>query len=133
VPSDGRPLAIRCEHDIRVAAPTATQQPGKDHMDWDGLYHFFFETYQGVGLSILICLLICVVAAYITEKRTRKKFRDRPKGEDDFDLFDDDADMYDEEGRLLDEDERKARREVEEAKRSAKKRHHRKKKDDGDK
>lgn len=73
-------------------------------MDWDALYHFIFETYEGVGLSILICLVICVLAAYLNERHTRKKFRDRPKGENDFDLFDDD-DMYDEEGRLIDKDD----------------------------
>mgnify|MGYP002581248004 CR=1 FL=1 len=70
-------------------------------MDWGALYHFVFETYQGVGISILICLAVCVLAAFITEKRTRNKYQDRPKGEDDFDLFDDDDDMYDEEGRLI--------------------------------
>lgn len=76
-------------------------------MDWDALYHFVFETYQGVGISILVCLAICVLAAFITEKRTRKKYKDRPKGEDDFDLFDDDDDMYDEEGRLIEKDAEK--------------------------
>lgn len=98
-------------------------------MDWDGLYHFVFETYQGVGISILVCLAICVIAAYITEKRTRKKFQDRPKGEDDFDLFDDDDDMYDEEGHLLDENEKKARKEAEEKEKSERKHRHRKKDD----
>lgn len=76
-------------------------------MDWGALYHFVFETYQGVGISILICLAVCVLAAFITEKRTRNKYQDRPKGEDDFDLFDDDDDTYDEEGRLIEKDEKK--------------------------
>ncbi len=76
-------------------------------MDWGALYHFVFETYQGVGISILICLAVCVLAAFITEKCTRNKYQDRPKGEDDFDLFDDDDDMYDGEGRLIEKDEKK--------------------------
>ncbi|MGI6590083.1 MAG: DUF6724 family protein [Eggerthellaceae bacterium] len=74
-------------------------------MDWDALYHFVFETYEGIGISILICLVICVFAAFIAEKRTRKKYQDRPKGENDFDLFDGDDDMYDEEGHLIEKDE----------------------------
>lgn len=76
-------------------------------MDWDGLYHFVFETYQGVGASILVCLVLCVIAAVITERRTRKKFKDRPKGEDDFDLFDDDDEVrYDSQGRLIENDKK---------------------------
>jgi hypothetical protein len=76
-------------------------------MDWDGLYHFVFETYQGVGVSILVCLVLCVIAAVITERRTRKKFKDRPKGEDDFDLFDDDDEVrYDSQGRLIENDKK---------------------------
>ena len=56
-------------------------------MDFDALYHFIFETYEGIGISILVCILICIVLAFIMEKRTRKRFVDRPKSEDDFDLF----------------------------------------------
>lgn len=56
-------------------------------MDFSQLYHLIFETYEGVGISILVFLVICIVAAFILERRTRKKFVDRPKGENDFDLF----------------------------------------------
>ena len=56
-------------------------------MDFDALYHFIFETYEGIGISILVCIVICIVLAFIMEKRTRKRFVDRPKREDDFDLF----------------------------------------------
>lgn len=56
-------------------------------MDFDQLYHFVFETYEGIGISILVCLVICVLLAFLLERRTRAKFRDRPKAEDDFDLF----------------------------------------------
>lgn len=56
-------------------------------MDFDQLYHFVFETYTGIGVSILVVALICVVLAALMERRTRKRFVDRPKSEDDFDLF----------------------------------------------
>ena len=56
-------------------------------MDFDALYHFIFETYEGIGISILVCIAICIILAFIMEKRTRKRFVDRPKSEDDFDLF----------------------------------------------
>ena len=56
-------------------------------MDFDQLYHFVFETYTGIGISILVCVVICTLLAFIMEKRTRKIYRDRPKSENDFDLF----------------------------------------------
>lgn len=56
-------------------------------MDFDQIYHFVFETYEGIGVSILVCLVVCIALAAILEQRTRKKFVDRPKSEDDFDLF----------------------------------------------
>ena len=56
-------------------------------MDFDQLYHFVLETPEGIGISILVCLIVCVILAVIMERRTRKKFVDRPKSEDDFDLF----------------------------------------------
>lgn len=56
-------------------------------MDFDAIYHFVFETYEGIGISIVVFLILCVALAAIMERRTRKKFVDRPKSEDDFDLF----------------------------------------------
>ena len=56
-------------------------------MDFDQLYHFVFETYEGIGISILVCVVICTLLAFIMERRTRKIYRDRPKSENDFDLF----------------------------------------------
>lgn len=56
-------------------------------MDFDAIYHFVFETYEGIGISIVVFLVLCVALAAIMERRTRKKFVDRPKSEDDFDLF----------------------------------------------
>lgn len=68
-------------------------------MDFDQLYHFVFETYEGIGISILVCLAICTLLAFVMEKRTRKKFRDRPKSEDDFDLFEEIDDEDGEQGK----------------------------------
>ena len=56
-------------------------------MDFDQLYHFIFETYEGIGVSILVFLLVCALLAFLLERRTRRIYKDRPKGEDDFDLF----------------------------------------------
>ena len=56
-------------------------------MDFDQLYHFIFETYEGIGISILVFLVICALLAFILERRTRRIYKDRPKTEDDFDLF----------------------------------------------
>ena len=56
-------------------------------MDFDAMYHFVFETYEGIGISIVVFLVVCVLLAVILERRTRKKFVDRPRSEDDFDLF----------------------------------------------
>ena len=36
-------------------------------MDFDALYHFIFETYEGIGISILVCIVICIVLAFIME------------------------------------------------------------------
>ncbi len=59
-------------------------------MDWEGLYHFLFETYGGMGVLVLIVFVISLIACFIMERRTRKTFVDRPKGEDDWSFFDDD-------------------------------------------
>mgnify|MGYP007070000392 CR=1 FL=1 len=46
-------------------------------MDFDQLYHFVFETYEGIGISIVVCLLLCIALAAIMERQTRKRFVDR--------------------------------------------------------
>ena len=42
-------------------------------MDFDAMYHFVFETYEGIGISIVVFLVVCVLLAVILERRTRKK------------------------------------------------------------
>lgn len=59
-------------------------------MDWAALYHFLFETYEGVAILIGACLVICVIACVVMERRTRKTFVDRAPSEDDWSFFDDD-------------------------------------------
>ena len=61
-------------------------------MDFDALYHFIFETYEGIGISILVCIVICIVLAFIMEKRTRKIYKNHEKTDDDWSFFDDDDD-----------------------------------------
>ena len=59
-------------------------------MDWEGLYHFLFESYAGMGILIGVVFVVSFIACFIMERRTRKTFVDRPKGEDDWSFVDDD-------------------------------------------
>ena len=59
-------------------------------MDITELYHFLFETPEGGGCLGGICLVLSLIVCVIMERRTRKRFADRPKGEDDWSIFDDD-------------------------------------------
>lgn len=51
-------------------------------MDFAELYHFIFETYEGIGLTILVCLVATTIIAAVLERRTRKTFKDRGERED---------------------------------------------------
>ena len=59
-------------------------------MDFEGMYHFLFETMPGIGCLIGAGLLISLFFAFIMERRLRKRFVNHEKGEDDWSLFDDD-------------------------------------------
>lgn len=52
-------------------------------MDFAALYHFLFETMQGIGCLILVFLVASTLIAAILERRTRKAFKDRGNVEDD--------------------------------------------------
>ena len=52
-------------------------------MDFAELYHFLFETIEGIGCLIVACLVLTTIIAAILEYRTRKTFKDR--GEKDTD------------------------------------------------
>lgn len=61
-------------------------------MDFDAIYHFIFETYEGIGISIAAVLVLCVIAAFISEKFTKKKYVDRHTKEDEEEFFAEDDD-----------------------------------------
>ena len=55
-------------------------------MDLAAIYHFIFETYAGIGCLIGAGIVISVIAAVISERKTRKVYRDRgerPKDNED--------------------------------------------------
>ncbi|MFR4804464.1 MAG: DUF6724 family protein [Eggerthellaceae bacterium] len=56
-------------------------------MDFASLYHFLFETFEGIGLLVLIGLTISVLACVIMEWKTRRTFKDRGPVEEDDDDF----------------------------------------------
>ena len=58
-------------------------------MDFAQLYHFRFETIEGIGCLILACLVITTIIAAVLERKTRATFKDRgPKPDDDSWKFD---------------------------------------------
>lgn len=58
-------------------------------MDFAELYHFLFETIEGIGCLIMACLVLTTIIAAILEYRTRKTFKDRgEKNEDDWEFED---------------------------------------------
>ncbi len=61
-------------------------------MDFIALYHFLFETFEGIGILIGTVLIICLIACFAMEWNTRRKFKDRGPSpdEDDWSFFDDD-------------------------------------------
>lgn len=61
-------------------------------MDAYAVYHFLFETYEGIGCLIGGGLVISIIASVIMERRTRKTYVNHEKGEDDWSFFDDDED-----------------------------------------
>ena len=61
-------------------------------MDFNALYHFLFESFAGIGVLVGSVLVICLIACFIMEWNTRRKFKDRGPAtdEDDWSFFDDD-------------------------------------------
>lgn len=58
-------------------------------MDFDTLYHFLFETYGGIGVLILLFFAFTLIVSVVLERKTRKRFKNHEKSEDDWSLFDD--------------------------------------------
>lgn len=46
-------------------------------MDFAEIYHFIFESYAGIGCLVGAGIIISVIAAFISERKTRKIYRDR--------------------------------------------------------
>lgn len=71
---------------------------GKGTMDIDigAVYHYLFETYQGIGILVGIGLVLGLIACVIMERRTRKLFKDHEQSEDDWSFFDSETDETDE-------------------------------------
>lgn len=59
-------------------------------MDFNELYHFLFETFPGIGCLVGLGLLASLILCLIMEKRTRKRFSNHERTEDDWSIFDDD-------------------------------------------
>lgn len=67
-------------------------------MDLAAIYHFLFETYAGIGCLVGAGVVISVIAAFISERKTRKVFRDRgerPRDDADADVDADDGEEAD--------------------------------------
>lgn len=68
-------------------------------MDLAAIYHFLFETYAGIGCLVGAGVVISVIAAFISERKTRKVFRDRgerPQDDADADVDAGDGEEADE-------------------------------------
>lgn len=46
-------------------------------MDLAEIYHFIFESYAGIGCLVGAGIVISVIAAFFSERKTRKIYRDR--------------------------------------------------------
>ena len=44
-------------------------------MDFGGLYHFLFETFEGVGILVGAGIVISIIVCIILERRTRKVYK----------------------------------------------------------
>ena len=54
-------------------------------MDLAEIYHFIFETYAGIGCLVGAGIVISIIAAVISERKTRRVFRDRSERPEDRD------------------------------------------------
>lgn len=61
-------------------------------MDFGEIYHFLFETFEGIGVLVAIGLVLSLIACVIMERRTRKVFANHEASdeEDEWSFFSDD-------------------------------------------
>ncbi len=64
-------------------------------MDFGQIYDFLFNSFAGIGCLVGIGLVVSVIACIIMERRTRKRFANHEKTEDDWSFFDDDDESED--------------------------------------
>ena len=59
-------------------------------MDFNAIYHFLFESVEGVGILVIGGMVLSVIAAVLFEIRTRRKYRNHEVVEnDEWSTFDD--------------------------------------------
>lgn len=57
-------------------------------MDFNAIYHFLFETFEGIGCLIAVGFIASIIFAIVTERRTRKAFKDRGEVKDEWNFED---------------------------------------------
>ena len=59
-------------------------------MDFNAIYHFLFESVEGVGVLVIGGMVLSIIAAILFEIRTRRKYRNHEVVEtDEWSTFDD--------------------------------------------
>lgn len=79
------PLLAFADAAQATAATTGAAESG-------GFFHFIFETYQGLGILIGVCLVLSLALAFLLERRTRKVYKDRGPAAPGSSFFDDEED-----------------------------------------
>lgn len=46
-------------------------------MDFNEIYHFLFETYEGIACLIGCGFVFSIIFAFVSERKTKKTFKDR--------------------------------------------------------
>lgn len=46
-------------------------------MDLEQIYHFLFETFEGIACLIGLCILVSIIACIIWERKTKKVLKAR--------------------------------------------------------
>lgn len=57
-------------------------------MDFTAIYHFLFETFEGIGCLIAAGFVISIIFAIVSERRTRKAFKDRGEVKEEWEFED---------------------------------------------
>lgn len=52
-------------------------------MDFNEIYHFLFETYEGIACLIGCGFVFSIIFAFVSERKTKKTFKDRGEKTDE--------------------------------------------------